>query len=305
MVSNNFINKHMKRIFLTILFVIYFCTVNGQEQISLSFKVKENHIIVESHTKYGVLNFILDTGSSISLIDSLIAHKFNLPFINKINMFTIGGNITGYYTEFQIYPSINRWVISDTRALSQEHDYPIHGILGINNLVTNNIIEFDFEKRRVFIHSKDSLKIIPAGTKILGLVASNNKTDNGLSKCFPIYPAINFPVIINDSTTKKINFIIDTGSKYAVALIINDSLLINEIALIKDIYVTSSSERRKISYCKTSLISDLNINNIYTPIFYDPFNSDKVSGLIGVPLLKSYKRVIINWPDKKILFVPY
>ncbi|MBI9064262.1 MAG: hypothetical protein JEZ14_19920 [Marinilabiliaceae bacterium] len=293
----------MKKIYCLVSCALCFWLGYGQVSLSFDFKLQENYIIIEANTEFDTLNLIFDTGSNLSLLDTQIANKMNLIPENKMQLSVISGLITGYTTDFELYNCKN-WTIVNLGSIIKKMNYPIHGLLAASDLLVNNCVEIDFLARKIYVGKLDSTRLHPLSYEVNPLVALNKKTDKGFSKYLPPSPSVNWNVQINNEV-REIDLMIDTGCGYEVALISNDSAVIQDITSYKDFYNTINDTKRQNSYCKISLPKEPNVIYENTPIFYCHYCSSNISGLLGTAFLKRYHKVILDWPTKRAFFVPY
>jgi len=268
------------------------------------FTVIENRIIIHIDT----LNFIFDTGAPISLLDSTLGRKIGAPFNNDYYINTPPGLISVISTDFRLsqFPDSKNWGLMPFDSIDRSLGYRVHGIIGAANVLINKIIDINFKNEIISIYAYD---VNPNNCPAINyeLIANNNSLNNeSIGRFFPISPAMTLPLIFNQNDTIITNLIIDTGCQYAFAFISNDSTIINSISKEKKEYTNIKGFTSKINYGKVSY-KNTNQNIIsFSPIFYSPSLTNPINnnfyGLLGVPFLQQFERIIINWPKRKICF---
>ncbi|WP_299626958.1 retropepsin-like aspartic protease [uncultured Tenacibaculum sp.] len=120
---------------------------------SIPFELFRNYIVFKVKIKNRLLNFMLDTGAEITLIDKKVAQNLNLPNNGRITYNGVSNNSGGYIT------TINNLKLSDqitiknlttgTVDLSKISDYfdtKIDGIIG-SQLLSSLVIKIDFNTK--------------------------------------------------------------------------------------------------------------------------------------------------------------
>lgn len=169
-----------KRIFLFLLF-IYLSPLLGQEgfvfekkvnKVSIPFKFINNLIFIPIKVNGVELNFLLDSGVEETILFS-IDDQENISFFNAEKIFLRGlGSAesveglksTNNFLEVKGLKSTNHllYIVLDQKFnLSSHVGIPVNGIIGCN-FFKNNLVEINFEKKRIFVYSekpKNRMKI--------------------------------------------------------------------------------------------------------------------------------------------------
>jgi hypothetical protein len=292
----------MKPSFLIIFFffILLFNEAFSNSQQTFDFTLVKNRIVMKVETDNGILNLLFDTGSSLSILDSTIASHLNLPFASETLIPTTAGSVKAYNTKFNLFDEYNlSWVLASMSYQSKSLNYPIHGLLGVKNILKKEMIDIDFENQKIHFGNSSS-KLINSFYPISLINA--NRSVSGLGIAFGPFPAIDGNLSFGKNRSIGIDLVIDTGCHYDFALITQDSLIIKSSANKTEDYFLMNGDKRLLNFGNACISSKIKIVCGYKPIFYDPrtiniYNSESI-GLIGIPTLKKCKRIIINWPEK-------
>lgn len=278
------------------------CSLGNPQKYT--FSVIGNRIILHIDT----LNFIFDTGANISLLDSTLARKIDLPFNNEFHLNTPGGVVSVISTNFSYsqFPGIEIIGLMPLDTIAQSLGCRVHGFIGAANVLVNNIIDINFKTEIISIYTNDVNPNICSGVEY-ELIANNNRINHeSIGSAFPISPAIKLPLIFNKTDTIKTNLVIDTGCQFAFAFITKDSTIINSISKGEKEYTSLNGVTSTISYGKVSYEENNQCEFSFSPIFYAPSINNPINnnffGLLGVPFLRKFERIVINWPKRKICF---
>lgn len=298
--------KNKLKMVLIVFLILCTYYANASDKITLPFEITKNRLMVKVRTNSDTLNFIFDSASTTSVIDSTIARKYNLKFGAKSQFSTLGGEIPSYNTEFELWENTSNmnWVIFAMDKISEEIGCHVDGLIGAHSLICDNIIEINFNNHEIQIGNNIS---VPKDIDNYTSLFSANKSNSGLGKYLPKFPAIRKTVLINKNYFIDIDLIIDTGSKFGLSFISGDSIDVRP-------YISSINNYNglrgdiKIGFCKAQITNVLNKDCFEAPIFVNQRNSklfnNKLFGLLGVPFLKQHEKIILNWPEKKIIFIP-
>ena len=133
----------MKQSVIMLLLSFTYLNIAGKSIITLPFILTDNQIIVQIETNSCPMNFIFDTASNLSVIDSLIAIKLNLQFESKIMYSTVSGrSVPAYYTNFNLNDKLPdlRWCIADIDFSTEQNLCKISGMIGASDIIFNNIL---------------------------------------------------------------------------------------------------------------------------------------------------------------------
>lgn len=267
------------------------------------FDLVGNRIIMHINS----FNIILETGSNISMMDSVTARKLKLPFLSPSLIPTPGGDLNATLTKFDFWGQFSsvHCVILPLEDLSESLDCNIHGILGVeNNIILENVIEINFSQKKVSFCKE--VDINTNDFHIYPLVANNKNMETSLGKAFPVGPSMDLPIIFQTNDTVMTNLVIDTGCQFMVAFLSRDSTLINLYANENNEYKALDGTNKMIKYGKVCVKMNKHTNTVNAPFFCKPNFTIPIRnnfyGLLGVPFLKEYTRVIVDWPNRKIFF---
>lgn len=294
------------RLTITLIFCLATCqSLLAIDEIVWSFEIVGNRIVVQTENSGVKLNLIFDTASNVSILDSTVATDLKLHFGTETQTLWITGNLPGYSTYFEFYNPLlsTNWIIVNMNSVSENLDFPIHGLIGASNLLISKTIEIDFENSEIRIDENNS-ESVKSGIS-LELIACNKSID-GLGKAFPQFPAIECNINFNDSISKKVNLIIDTGCQYGLLFFSNDSITINKIISSINNYKLFNTSK-KVGFCDVDIGSGI-LEGIWSaPLFLDKSSTSLMNiefyGLLGVPILKQYKMIILDWSKKKVYFI--
>ena len=289
-----------KLLAISLLFICYSCF--GKEEIILPFKIIEERIIINLNTQNSSLNLIFDTGSNISLLDSTLAERLGLNFGAKTYIMSRISPIPCYNTNFKINDAFSMldWKITNLKNDTAQID----GLFGAYNLIKSNCTEIDFKNQVIKINVINDKKI---NSGVSFDLIDINKSVEGLGKYFPKLPAIQDTVRFATNSCRLVDLIIDTGSKFGVAFITGDTVNIKNIISFEENY-QFLDYNKMIEFSKASWPSSDSI--FYdAPMFYIPeetriMNND-FYGFLGIPVLKKFDSIIIDYDNNRILFNPY
>jgi len=268
---------------------------------TFAFTLVENRIVIKVETNNGILNLLFDTGSDLSILDSIKASQLKLPFLTKTHLKTPAGKIVGYWTKFSLFNQYNMsWITTSLSYQTISLNYPIHGLLGVKGILQKEIIDIDFENQKIHIYNPNQ-KLQKKYNPIY-LINGNRSQDFGIGSFFSFLPAVEGNISFKDNHSKKIDLIIDTGCQYDFALISQDSLIFKLYANEHSDYFLLNGKKVLIHFGNAYICNNHAKCCEYIPFFYDPnlfkiYRNESI-GLIGIPILKKYKRIIINWPGK-------
>jgi hypothetical protein len=195
------------------------------DKVTVPFKFINNLIFIPIKVNGIELNFLLDSGVEETVLFSL-EEKREISFSNveKITLRGLGSETaieglkaTNNILEVQGLKSINHllYIVLDQEFnLSSHVGIPVNGIIGYN-FFKNNLVEIDYEKKRITVHRDDD--------------KNRKKIEKKFSKT-PITIEKNKPYIISDVTIDSIEIhaklLIDIGNSDALWLFDKQSKLI-------------------------------------------------------------------------------
>lgn len=299
----------IKKILLISIAVILSISRASATQEKYSFTIINNRIVIEVDYCDTQLNFLFDTGSNISIIDSAVSAELGLPMYHSVKIPSLIGSIPSFRTEFNLFkdnPNMN-WVISQFTSIHENDKKKIHGLIGAYGLIKSNIVEINFEKNIINIENQNLATDFLCNEKTNSYpLESVNKSDKGLGIYFPNYPSIRDTIVFNKKTSIPIDLIIDTGSRFGLAFIAKDSTIIKCIETYEDDY-SIFNKTKKVKYCEALLNGKIKSTLYNCPVFVNVSKAEIMNnrffGLLGVPFLKRYKKVIIMWHERKLVLI--
>jgi hypothetical protein len=214
------------RYLLCIIFLLFLLENSLRAQYEnesvLPFQIIDDRMIVKLNTNIGNLNLVFDIASNVSMIDSAIAEKLSKRGFNSQNK-----SDTRYFKGITIkankIPEV-KWIIKDFKQESKKINYPLDGLYGAYALIKQRNALIDFENKEIIIGSEFNFCI---DSSLVFEMSSVNKSDKGLGILFPHLISIKDTINFKPTYSKKIELIVDTGSKYGFAFIAQDSSLID------------------------------------------------------------------------------
>lgn len=266
----------------------------------LPFQLIDDRMIVRLNTNIGKLNLVFDIASNVSMIDFAKAEEFSKSGFNSQNK-----SDTRYFKGIKIkgnkIPDV-KWIIKDFKQESKKINYPLDGLYGAYALIKQRNVLIDFENKEIVIGSEFNFCI---DSSLVFEMSSVNKSDKVLGTLFPHLISIRDTINFKPTYSKKIELIVDTGSKYGFAFIAQDSTLIDSIFLFVDDY-TLWGDMNNIGFT-LARSNGLDSNFYKSPVFIRPGDtkmfSNKFYGLLGIPVLKKFDKIYFHWSSQKIIFL--
>lgn len=290
------------KIFLFIVMLLYSCKTAKQKS-NITYM---NSIFVDVSMNGDTGKFILDLGSQITVIDSQFAKKSNI-FLDSIDYVEVTGAGNSEPINLPIYSPIPIKIAdkfndsSDFIIINLKKIIPVEdGIIG-QQFFQKRIIKIDYETKNISeIQKKEN---IPNDYTAIPIIFINSQ------------PYIELKLKINETTTIKGLFLIDTGSEFAIKL---DSYYTDSLKLFENIKkkITKKLKNGGIGGNVSSFLikansvkcSKFEIKNILVNCFYQKKGigskkRNKRIGTIGNLFLEKF-HLIINLTDKKIYLKP-
>lgn len=258
------------------------------------FRLINNSIIITFKTEKGDLNLLFDTGSSLCLIDSTKAIQMKLPFIKPTFVPLMASPLQAYTTKFKLISDIDEhWEIVAIK--NRKGSFKIDGLYGAKNILLKETIDIDFENRKISFGDTVMFH------KSLPLINANKSVKGDLGLLFGEFPSIEGTVsFANNTNVEKVDLAIDTGCHYKFALMTADSLLIQSGAKSLRKYTMLSGGKEFINFGRICVNGLSKRDCAAVPFFYSPTYVSayrkEILVLLGIPALKTHKRVVINWP---------
>ena len=294
----------MKSIFFLFLafFVLMVDEAFSTTKQTYDFKLIENRIIVEVGVNNETLHFIFDTGADDSVIDSSKASKMGYHALSPTFMPTAAGSIRAYQTDFKLLKEYKLyWLTTSCQYLSTTLKCQIDGLLGVKKILLKEMIDIDFENLKIRIgHTDEKLN------KIL-LKDGNKAQGSDFGGAFSSLPSFEGNMTFKDHQTKKFDFIIDTGCHFDFVLFTQDSLFIKANTEKPQDYFLFDGRKAAVRFGRVGTKGRRPGGRPLVPFFYDPYvhvYKNESLALVGLPTLKKFRRVVIDWPDR-VMYVKH
>ena len=195
------------KIIILLLSLLFFANCNNEKLSNFNYT---SSIFIDVKINDSVTGkFILDTGASLTLLDSQFVKKNNISLF-RIGNIDLGGTGNSPAKSVPIYQNIKTMFLNNNFSSEFLTTYdlkkiiPIEdGIAGIN-FFKNKIVKIDYKN------------------EILTFLENNKEIDNSYTKIpltlIKTKPYMLLHIKINDSISISGQFLIDTGSEFAVTL---------------------------------------------------------------------------------------
>jgi hypothetical protein len=136
------------------------------------------------------------------------------------------------------------------------------------------------------------------------------RSGTSLSRTLKAVPSVKGMLILSDSVLYHTRFLIDTGSKYEVALVVTDSLIIDRVQKEKIEYTNHLFGIKKqmgvtsVKYKIDQQVDFIQVDDAF--IFYHPksrlaiFGRREVGVILGIPFFRKFEKVTIDFTHKKL-----
>jgi predicted aspartyl protease len=283
-----------------------------KKQVIVPFKLHSNLIIVPIRINNSdTLNFILDTGVSVTLItDPKVAHSLGLVPIRNIKIAGAGGegDVTASVTlgasvrigDIRADNQALLMLSEDVLSLSDYIGIPIHGVFGYD-LFNRFVVNIDFKTKLVTFSLPERHRYNPRREGVrLPITIEDTK------------PYLNAMAIEDNDRSVPIKVIVDTGAGHALSLDLGS----HDQIRLPDKVIHSQLGRGLSGVITGSLgrlerlkIGDFVLNNVVTS--YPDSNSFKLGALrgrgrqgnVGCELLRRFK-VTFNYRDGYMALKP-
>lgn len=242
----------------------------------------------------GPYKFVVDSGADTSAVGSALAGKLALPeaepaLLHGVTESTMVGQVR--IDELQLGPTVT----TDIEVpMLDERDMGGDGMIGLDALVNQRLM-LDFEDRVITVDEE----LAPAMTED-GIIVVTGRLQRG-------------QLILTEvaAQRQKVEAVVDTGSEITIGnLALRDKLLRRRIRGFDTITVygvTGASAELEFTVIKSLKIGPITLQNV--PIAFadiPPFAvfgmSDKPSLLLGTDLMESFRRVSLDFRDRKVRF---
>jgi len=287
------------------LFFFLYLPFNGYNQINLPLRICDNRILVEYEIFDKTMIMGFDTGSSINLIQmNSLPPDIELIGRGHINLGFFGAELYEIETPHQSYFGPD-WYAVNINAF--DDGCQIDGILS-GNIIHEKVLEMDFKNGYLRIF-KSSLFIPDQAATVLDINPSWVDYETRFSFTLKNVASISGSLLIKDTLNYNTQFLIDTGSKYEVSLLVNDSLLILELMTGEKKYTNHFFGFEKVSGYATVKYGIKNtdfkgVTDAY--IFYEPysilstFGKRPIGVLLGTPFFQKFEKVTIDLMNNKL-----
>lgn len=303
---------------------IYFKALS-QIDVTHHFSIVNNRVILNIVTsKDENLNFLFDSASNDFLLDSVTALKYNLvdknSTIHKLQF--VNGTIDfkefenkNFFKDSLLNKIYRSGKIVSIRGKDIGLSIPVNGVIGINRIMEKYILCLDFENGKLNISSH--LVNNNKSFYYTDLIYSDNQHSNGLSKYYHSLSSVKIRFKLTNTVSIITNARFDTGCNKEFVVFSSDNIdslfkITNRKVNIINRKISLGSETHKVYEFKADsviiddklgytnkLIQVTEIGKGAMPEFGDLQNTS----LIGTPFLKNFKKIILNFPEKKIFFI--
>ncbi|MBC7922546.1 MAG: aspartyl protease family protein [Ferruginibacter sp.] len=284
----------------------------NRKKVVVPFELHSNLIIVPIRINNSdTLNFILDTGVSVTLVtDPKVGRSLGLVPVRKVKIAGAGsqGELTASVTlgaTVRMHDiradNIPLLILSeDILALSDYIGIPIHGVFGYD-LFNRFVVNIDFEAKLVTftLPERHRYRRAREGTK-LPITIENTK------------PYLTAMAIVEDGKSVPIKVIVDTGAGHALSLDLGSHQQIH----LPDKVVRSQLGRGLSGVINGSLgrlgrvkIGDFTLDNVVTSypdstsLYPNPARDGNRQGNLGCEMLRRF-RVTFNYQDGYLALRP-
>lgn len=307
------------------LFIIIITKVIAQPSVKLSFIHENKMILLKVPTiKNDTLIFLYDTGTLGIIMDSssVKKHKITAPSIKSSIGFSNGPIKAEMFISNGIFKndSLNKW-FPEIRATKFPQElfnskYHIDGIIGLNFFnIQKHTTSIDFRKN--FLEITNKVKVRKNST-YFQMIYSDNGAETLSSRYHRLLPCVKVDLYFNDTLSVGTNLFIDTGCNTEVSLTsleeISNLLSKDKVDSVKIKKVSFGSYADTITYFKLKGL-DIGESNAFSKVdaiivqrnkkTKNPaFGDLNIYGAIGAPFLARFKKVILDYPNRKIYFIP-
>ncbi|NVO11070.1 MAG: hypothetical protein HXX16_14000 [Bacteroidales bacterium] len=299
-------------IFSMIFLILFNFITKSQNNTVFPFEICQDRIVIHYPVKDTSLKFIFDSGSNLNIINLDKAHLLNAKFsdeVNKINVsyFDLKLKRTNYIDE-NIFGG--RWCSID-KYLILKTECNIDGLVGASELLKKYTIDICFAENLIKIIDRNAKPTCSANIEVLAIDKPSKGYETDVSLFTGNAVSVSGEILLSDTSKINTQFLIDTGSKFEIALMVTDSSIIRNLSCGKEKYDNFIGLKKVLDYTflKYRLFKNQYSSNIKAFIFYQEpnifsiFGSRKIGALLGIPFLKRYESVIIDNFEKKLYLV--
>ena len=302
------------------LLIISFCFLclesKCQELYSLPFDICDNRILIRFSILGSPVDMCFDTGANYNFLHITKAAKNNsINCSDKIEFVNFGiqdlriQRITNYRDS--IFG--NNWAVLISEQLSNI-GCDIDGIVSGQNMLECSVVEVNFLRKQIlgFSSITDILNSYHSNIKKYNINKPSVGYETPASAFTGDFASLQGTILFNDSTEVNTQFLIDTGSKFELALVVTDSLLIRKYSNGKEQYkneLFGIDETVDFTYVSYGIENEQQSDLVKSLMFYSEsndfsiFGSRKIGVLLGVPFFIRNKSIIIDNFNKKLYLV--
>ncbi len=301
-------------IFSMIFLILFNFITKSQNNVVFPFEICQDRIVIHFPVKDTSLNFIFDSGSNLNIINLDKAHLLNAKYSDEVNAINVGYfdlklKKTNYVDE-NIFG--RRWCSID-KYKTLKTECTIDGLVGASELLKKYTLDICFTDNLIKIIDRNVL-IKPSCSPNIEVLAID-KPSKGYETDVNLFTgnavSVSGEILLSDTSKINTQFLIDTGSKFEIALMVTDSSIIRKLSSGKEKYENFIGLSKVLDYTflKYRLFKNQYSSNIKAFIFYQEpnifsiFGSRKIGVLLGIPFLKRYESVIIDNFEKKLYLV--
>jgi len=303
-----------KTISLTIYFFCFVFNIIAQEKLTFPIRLCNNRIIIDYLHKNDTIHLIFDSGSTANLIDYNSSELLNIKSFNQNNYIDYGINklktSIGETNDKVLFGKV--WNVLDKNYyLKGICDFS--GIVGVSNIFSKYVVEINFNDKEINFNTSKQIKPISNFTKKIKLNDPTIGNETSATSYIKGLYSVTGNIKTNDTTIDKVQFLIDTGSQFEIALILTDSSLIKKYSEGKKEYSSEFEGKKVVDYTTIKYCIDSTNYNFksevlmfYTkPSIFNIFGRSKVGVLLGTPYFSKYKSVIIDSFDRNLILYTY
>lgn len=244
--------------------------------------------------------FVIDTGAERSVVSRQLAGTLRLAAGPQITLTTMTGSSR---VPTVVVPSLTVGPVRDVRAFNapalEAAHMGAHGLLGIEQLRTH-MVSIDFDREQISVRpsrrSGGKLSAIPVGTEEIVITARSRLGQ----------------LIVTEATFEgsKITVVLDTGSQVSMGNMALQRKL-RRVRLKGPIEMTSvTGEKLTVNYHVAHRIGLGGVTLRELPVAFadiPPFErfglADKPALMLGMDAMRAFRRVEIDFPDRKVRFL--
>ena len=279
-----------------------------QTPVIVPFELNNRHIILKGKINSQPVEFVLDTGDQVAIIDMEVAKRLNVPLGDNVRVGGAGAaTLTGAVvrnTQFTLdgLPGFSqpvRMALPMGNVLSQRAGRAFEGIIGAE-FIQQYVVEIDYQARVLKLHDKEKFVY------------------NGPGESIPIRLVHGHPIIeaevtpVGSTAPLKGKFVFDIGAGLALALyspfVAENRMLGPESKTIKSLGGAGAGGETtgRIGRVSEIKIGNYTIKNPITLFSEDTagaFASRELAGNIGARIANRF-RVFLDYGRKRIIFEP-